>query len=144
MAVISQAAVWLFDAHACRPYRRSHSSIGGPTIPLRQPKSNLTKHWFWQGTPPHDTRMHRYASLTTGQKDAWKALAAELNNDHSTVTPAPYCGPIAYMVVNLYRRLQGDSYTDDAPTDDPPASSLSGILEVLTTDPRAFAAVLSR
>lgn len=87
--------------------------------------------------------MHSYASLSSGQKDAWKALADTLNNGHSTGSPAPYSGPIAFMVVNLYRRLNGDAYTDDAPTDDPPAASMTGILEVVATDPRNFAAQLT-
>jgi len=142
--MISAAAVWLFDKATCTPYKRSHTAIGGPTIPLKQPKSNRRKKWTWPGSAPHPTRMHAYASLTSDQKAAWKTLADGMDNGHSAVTPGPYSGAIAYMVCNLYRRSRGMAYTDDAPTDEPPGSSLTGAIQVALTSPRTFVAELTR
>lgn len=141
--MIAQTAVWLFDLRTCTPIKRSHTSIGGPTIPLRQPRSNRGKHWSWSGSIPHDTRMHAYAGLTTGQKTAWKDLADQMLNDHSAVTPPAYSGANAYMIVNLYRRLNGDPYTDDAPTGPQPSADLTAIVAILASDPRTFAIELT-
>lgn len=88
--------------------------------------------------------MHNYAGLTSTQKADWKALADTLNNGHSDGTPGPYSGANAYMIVNLYRRLNGQPYSDDAPTDAPPSALITGLIKILTTDPRAFAAALTR
>jgi len=142
--MISETAAWSFEKLFCRPLKRSHTSIGGPTIPLKQPKNNRGKKWTWPGSSPHPTRMHAYASLTSGQKAAWKTLADGMANGHSAVTPGPYSGAIAYMVCNLYRRSRGEAYTDDAPTTPPPGDSLTGAIQVALTDPRTFVAELTR
>ena len=142
--MISAAAAFGFDKRHCRPLKRSHTSIGGPTIPLRQPRTNRGQRWTWPGIPPHGTRMHAYASLTSTQKAGWRALAATLSNGHSTTTPAPYSGPIAYMIVNLYRRLEGLPYPDDPPPGDAPSSALTGQIEVAASTPRQFVSALPR
>jgi len=89
-------------------------------------------HWSWSGSSPHDTRMHRYGGLTSADKTAWKAVADDMNNGHSIVPPLPYSGAIAFMVINLARRLKGDGYSDAAPAGPPPSSSLPAQVQ---TDP---------
>ncbi len=42
-----------------------------------------------------------------------------MENNHSTHTLYPYSGPIAYMQINLFRRLNGDPYDDNAPPSTP-------------------------
>jgi len=141
--MISETAAWTFDKLHCRPLKRSHTSIGGPTIPLKQPKSNRGKKWTWPGSSPHPTRMHAYASLTSDQKDAWKAMADSMSNGHSTATPAPYSGAIAYMISNLSLRLAGNPYTDDAPAGDQPGTEFTGQITINPSTPRQFDATLT-
>lgn len=142
--MISETAIWEFDKKHCRPIKRSHTSIGGPTIPLKKPKSNRGKHWHWAGSVPHDTRMHRYGSLTSDQKAQWKALADTLNNGHSLGTPAPYSGAIVYMITNLNRRLHNLAYVDEPPGGDQPDTGFTGQIQVANTTPRTFVATLAR
>jgi hypothetical protein len=127
--MIAQTKILLWSKGSCTPVYRNHTSIGGPTVPLQQPKSNKGKRWTWAGTPPHPTRMHAYASLTSGQKDAWKATADLMTNQHTAeLSPLPYSGPIAYQLVNKWRRLQGLPYTDDAPAGDAAPSEIAAVL----------------
>jgi hypothetical protein len=123
-----------FTHPACVPRFHASSNHYGLALRVQGRPTNAGKHWTWPGTPPHDTRMHRYASLTGPQKAAWDALAAAMNNDHSTHGITTYTGPIAYMQTNLYRRLRGLPYTDDAPT--PSATVPDRVADYNTGPPR--------
>jgi len=90
--------------------------------------------WTWGGTYPHPTRMHHYASLSSGQKTAWSTLAGAMNNDHSPHGVTTYNGPVAYMQTNLYLRLQGMPYTDIAPAT--PVTVAPTTLSLATIGPR--------
>ncbi len=91
------------------------SNAYGRAIGLLPRPTRRGQSWSWPGSAPHATRMHHYASLSSGQKSAWDAIAGEMNNDHSQHGITSYNGPIAYMQTNLVSRLRGDGYSDDAP-----------------------------
>lgn len=138
--MITKTAVRFFPRASCTPRYLTRPCVGGLSIGVRRYQSNLGKHWTWPGSAPHPTRMHNYGTLSTGQKDDWKAIADMMNNGHSSGVPLPYSGAIAYMQTNLYRRLRGDAYTDDAPSGDPPAASVPTTIETITT---SFGAVVA-
>lgn len=133
--MITKTAVLVFSPTSCAPAFRSRSCYGGLCIPIRRFRTNAGRHWSWPGSAPHPTRMHNYGTLSSGQKSDWKAIADMMSNGHSLGSPLPYSGAIAYMQTNLFRRLLGNPYTDDAPTGDPPADSVPGTVETRTASP---------
>lgn len=79
--------------------------------------------------------MHHYAGLSAPEKAAWSATAADMANEHSQHSVTTYNGPIAFMQVNLWRRMRGFGYTDTAPAAGTSVPSV--VADLSTLGPRA-------